>query len=65
MEKEDLYREAAKKLGYTRLGNNVQSALALGIQYAEQQGMINIGNHGSFVLSDDGTARAKAVIALF
>ncbi len=65
MEKEDLYREAAKKLGYIRLGNNVQSALALGIQFAEQQGMNNIGNHGSFVLSDDGTARAKAVIALF
>ena len=35
MGQEDLLRETANKLGYTRLGNNVLSALALGIQYAQ------------------------------
>lgn len=37
MGQDDLLREAANKLGYTRLGSNVLAALTLGIQYAQAQ----------------------------
>ncbi len=65
MGQDDLLRETANKLGYTRLGNNVLSALALGIQYAQAQGGITTGTNGTFVLSGDGTARAEATLQSF
>ena len=65
MEQDDLLRETANKLGYTRLGNNVLSALAHGIQYAQAQGGIATGTSGTFVLSKDGTARAEATLKSF
>ena len=65
MGQEDLLRETAKKLGYTRLGGNVLSALALGIQYAQAQGGITTGTNGTFVLSSGGTARAEATLHSF
>ena len=65
MGQEDLLRETANKLGYTRLGNNVLSALALGIQYAQEQGGIAAGTNGTFVLSNGGTARAEATLQSF
>ena len=65
MGQEDLLRETANKLGYTRLGNNVLSALALGIQYAQAQGGITTGTNGTFVLSGSGTARAEATLQSF
>ena len=65
MGQEDLLRETANKLGYTRLGNNVLSALALGIQYAQAQGSITTGTNGTFVLSNGGTARAEATLNSF
>ncbi len=65
MAQEDLLRETANKLGYTRLGNNVLSALALGIEYAQSQGGITTGANGTFVLSDSGTARAEATLQSF
>ena len=65
MGQEDLLRETANKLGYTRLGNNVLSALALGIQYAQAQGGITTGTNGTFVLSNGGTARAEATLQSF
>lgn len=61
MAQEDLLREAANKLGYTRLGSNVLPALAMGIQYAQTQGGITTGVNGTFVLSEDGMARAEAI----
>ena len=57
--------EFAKKLGYTRLGGNVLSQLALGIRYAEGQGRITRGTNGTYVLSADGTARADATMKTF
>lgn len=65
MAQEDLLRETAKMLGYTRLGGNVLSQLALGIQYAEGQGGITRGTNGTYVLSAGGTARAEATLKSF
>lgn len=65
MGQEDLLRETAKKLGYTRLGGNVLSVLALGIRYAQNQGGITVGSNGTFVLSNGGMARAEAIIQNF
>ena len=65
MAQEDLLRETAKKLGYTRLGGNVLSQLALGIRYAEGQVGITRGTNGTYVLSADGTARAEATMKTF
>ncbi len=65
MAQEDLLRETAKKLGYTRLGGNVLSQLALGIKYAESQGGITLGTNGAYVLSPGGTARAEATLQSF
>lgn len=60
-----IIRDTANKLGYTRLGNNVLSALTLGIQYAQIQGGITTGTNGTFVLSAGGTARAEATLNNF
>ena len=65
MGQEDLLREAAKKLGYPRLGGNVLSALAAGIQYAQEQGGMFLGVNDAFVLSDMGTTRAEEIIKSF
>lgn len=65
MAQEDLLRETAKKLGYTRLGGNVLETLADGIQYAEQQGGIITGSNGAYVLTDTGTARAEQTAQAF
>lgn len=42
MGQDDLLRETANKLGYTRLGNNVLSALAMGIHYMPSPMMIGV-----------------------
>jgi len=65
MGQEDLLRETANKLGYTRLGNNVMSALELGLEYAQTLGGITLGTNGAFVLTNVGTARAEAIIKGF
>lgn len=65
MGQDDLLRETANKLGYTRLGSNVLTALALGIQYAQAQGGITTGANGTFVLTADGTARGEATLNCF
>ena len=62
MDKEDLLREAANKLGYTRLGSNVTSSLELGLSKAQMQGGITTGNTGAFVLTDVGTVRAETIL---
>ena len=62
MGQEDLLRETANKLGYTRLGSNVLSALELGIEYARDRGGIALGGKGAYVLTDAGAARAKAAM---
>jgi hypothetical protein len=62
MSQEDLLHEIANKLGYARLGNNVLSALELGLQYAREQGGITTGANGTLILSDLGTKRAEATI---
>lgn len=65
MGQEDLLREAANKLGYTRLGSNVLPAMELGIQYAQAQGGITTGANGTFILTDAGTTRAEATLNSF
>ena len=65
MGREDLLREAAGKLGYTRLGNNVLSALASGIQYTQKQGGIDFSANGVFVLTELGMARAEMTMQGF
>ncbi len=65
MGQEDLLRETANKLGYTRLGGNVLSALTLGVKYAQAKQGITTGANGAFVLSDVGTARAEATLQSF
>lgn len=65
MAQEDLLRETARKLGYTRLGGNVLSQLALGVEYAQTQDGIITGTNGTFVLSDAGTSRAEATLNRF
>ena len=60
MGREDLLRETAKKLGYTRLGGNVLSALGGGIRYAVAHGGIEMGPNGSYILSQTGMTRAEA-----
>ena len=65
MEQEDLLRETARKLGYTRLGGNVLAALNAGINYAQYQGGIAEGSNGALTLTNVGIARAEATIATF
>jgi hypothetical protein len=62
---EDLLRETAGKLGYTRLGTNVLSAMELGIRYAQEQYGIAVGEGGTFVLTESGTARAEITLESF
>ena len=59
MGREDLLREAAKRLGYTRLGGNVLGTLAAGLEYAQARGFLRVSNE-SYLLSDPGMARAEA-----
>ena len=56
---DDLLREAARKLGYTRMGGNVITAVTDGLRYAQAQGGIGLGANGTFVLSAGGTARLE------
>ena len=65
MGQDDLLRETANKLGYTRLGSNVLAALAHGIAYAQKQGGITTGSNGTYVQSNGGTARAEAILKSF
>lgn len=65
MGQDDLLRETANKLGYTRLGGNVLSALALGIAYAQANGAITEGTNGTLVLTKEGIARAEVIVRLF
>ena len=51
MSREDLLRETANKLGYTRMGNNVVSSMNQGFSYAESRGTISTGANGAIVLS--------------
>lgn len=65
MNQEDLLRETASMLGYTRLGNHVIAALTVAIAYAQQQGGILTGSNGAFLLSEEGTARGEAAMKSF
>ena len=58
MGREDLLRQTANKLGYTRLGANVVAAMASGIRFAAAQCGITTGSSGAITLTDIGTARA-------
>ncbi|MBQ8238547.1 MAG: DUF3320 domain-containing protein [Oscillospiraceae bacterium] len=59
---EDLLRETGRKLGYTRLGGNVQSALEAGVAHALARGFI-AWDSDTCVLTPAGTQRAEETIA--
>ncbi len=65
MGQDDLLRETAKKLGYTRLGGNVLSVLEEGIRYAERKGGIALSAGGNYVLTEKATAHAQAILQSF
>ena len=64
MSREDLLRETAAKLGYTRLGTNVVALLTQTIGYAGSMGTITTGTNGAIILSPEGTARAEAMLGI-
>ena len=51
MSRDDLLRETANKLGYTRLGSNVLSSMNHGFAYAEAHGAITLSPNGAIILS--------------
>ncbi len=61
LSEEDLAREAAKLLGYTRMGSNVIPAVESAIKYAKFLYLIEQDNKGSFILTAEGKERAQAV----
>ncbi|MBQ9148113.1 MAG: DUF3320 domain-containing protein [Oscillospiraceae bacterium] len=52
---DDLIREAARLLGYTRLGNTTILLLSTAIRQAERQGAIVIGANGNWILAEEET----------
>ncbi len=52
MAREDLIREAAKLLGYARLGANMTAAFASALEYAETKGRITQAPNGNFTLTN-------------
>ncbi len=65
MGREDLLREAAKKLGYTRLGGNVLSTLASGLEYAQAREFLSLSGKEAYLLTDIGMDRAAATAVWF
>lgn len=59
---EDLIRETAKKLGYTRLGGNVNSSVAAALGYAEYTGLIIPSTNGAYILTPQGKEQAQTVL---
>ena len=62
---EDLLRETGRKLGYTRLGGNVQTALEEGIAHALARDFLVLDNSGTCTLTPNGTARAETIVGSF
>ena len=62
---DDLVREAGKRIGYTRMGSNVAASLQSAIHYAEREKRIVRSSNGTYVLTNEGTARAEAVLQLW
>ena len=56
---EDLLRETARKLGYTRLGTNVIDAMDCGLRYAKAMDLVEPGANGMLCLTRKGTERAQ------
>ncbi len=65
MIQEDLLREAAKQLGYTRLGGNVLSTLEAGLQYAEAHHFVTTGENSVYLLTGGGMSRAEETAKWF
>ncbi|MBQ3077011.1 MAG: DUF3320 domain-containing protein, partial [Clostridia bacterium] len=55
---EDLLRETARKLGYTRLGGHVTAAITTALTLAREQGDITEAANGLLTLTEQGAARA-------
>ena len=65
MTREDLIRETASLLGYTRLGSNVTAVMNQAIEYALQGGFIAAGTNGLMAPTPAGTARAEEALRLY
>ena len=61
MNKDDLVRETAKKLGYTRIAGAVPSVMEQAIAYTESNGLITQSEKGTFVLTAEGEARSEVL----
>ncbi len=61
LSEDDLAREAAKLLGYTRMGANVVPAVNEAINYAQTKGMIKRDANSAWILTETGWERAKEV----
>ena len=55
MGRDDLLRETASKVGYTRLGSNVLSSMNHGFAYAEAHGSITVSTNGMVIPAKNGT----------
>jgi hypothetical protein len=60
---EDLIRESAKIMGYTRLGSVVSQVFNNAIDYAKSQGRIELAANGKWILTSEGILREKQAIS--
>ncbi len=65
MSREDLFRETANALGFTRLSSNVIAAMEQPMIYAVGTGILTTDSNGHFVLTPHGTTRAEATLQSF
>lgn len=61
MEDEELVREAAKLMGYTRMGKNVVELYTDALHMAEQRSLIRRASNGNYILTDAGTAWGNSI----
>lgn len=62
MSHDDLVREAAKLMNYTRLGSNVTQTFETAIGYADSIGLLILEDNGSCRLSDSGMTWAEQMV---
>ncbi len=61
---DDLIRESAKVMGYTRVTEKVTQVFQLAVQYAETVGRIKRTEKGSWILTDAGERHAEKIYTI-
>ena len=54
MSHDDLVKESAKLMNFTRLGSNVSAAFDAAVNYADSKGYLSTDENGNYRLSDEG-----------